>query len=131
MPAGYGAYAVPGPAGVGSSGGPPQASYPLPTAGAHAPAAAAPPAAPAPAAPPGGGSVSVYDSVARYAALCAALAVFPERRASARLEYGIADDAAHAALDDVWQERFEEDPQQLAKWEQFVASFRASLERAR
>jgi len=70
---------------------------------------------------------SVFESVARYAAFCAACAEFPDRIAQTRSGYGVTDDEARAALDGAWQDRFDDDPELLGRWEQLFGSFRRSL----
>jgi hypothetical protein len=70
---------------------------------------------------------SVAHSVAKYAAFCAACAEFPARLAQTMAGYGVANEGARTQLDQLWQERFDDDPDRLAKWEELFQSFRASL----
>jgi hypothetical protein len=115
----------------------------MPTPAAQA--AATPPPAPrrraASAAAPGGAAPagtptraalddsagSVVHSVAKYAAFCAACAEFPDRLPQTMAGYGVPDDAARAALDRQWQDRFDDDADLLTKWEELFQSFRTSL----
>ena len=110
-----------------------------PVAAAHAvPVAAAPPmpitapaampsAAPSPGAALDESAGSVVHSVAKYAAFCASCAEFPDRLPQTMAGYGVPNDAARAALDQQWQDRFDDDEALLAKWEELFQSFRTSL----
>jgi hypothetical protein len=71
----------------------------------------------------------VHDNVSAYAALCASCAEFPDRVLATLAGYGVRDEAARADLDEHWQDRFDDDPALLEKWEQLFAHFRASLRR--
>lgn len=86
-------------------------------------------AAQAPPPPPRGEPVVVGGqmTLARYAAFCAACSTNPERVAVVEAEYGIHSAAQRAALDDHWQDEFDDDPALLAQWEQLCSQFRASL----
>ena len=68
-------------------------------------------------------------SVSRYASFCAACAAFPTRVAQTQLEYGLPDDASRAQLDDLWQDRFDDDPAMQSQWEQTFRQFREQLQK--
>ena len=68
-------------------------------------------------------------SVAQYAAFCAACANAPERLAITMSEYGVANERVKAALDALWQDRFDDEPEQLQQWEHLFAQFRGQLKR--
>lgn len=74
---------------------------------------------------------SIHHSVAKYAAFCAACAEAPERTAETMASYGVGDADQRAALDDSWQDRFDDEPELLSRWEQLFAHFRSSLRRGR
>jgi len=83
---------------------------------------------------PGGADAdagSIYQSVAKYAAFCAACAEFPERLAETLAGYGIRDAAERAAVDQAWQDRFDDEPDAMTKWEELFAHFRGSLRKHR
>ena len=73
----------------------------------------------------------MYVSVAKYAALCASCAAFPDRAAATLQQYGVTDETGRVALDEIWQDRFDEDPSLLQSWESLYAHFRGSLQSAR
>jgi hypothetical protein len=70
---------------------------------------------------------SIYQSVAKYAAFCAACAEAPDRLADTMAGYGVRDAGERAALDQLWQDRFDDEPDALDKWEELFAHFRGSL----
>jgi hypothetical protein len=65
--------------------------------------------------------------VARYAALCAACAAYPQRIAETLREYGIASDHERTRIDAAWQDRFDDDPALQQQWERLFHQFRAQL----
>ena len=114
---------------------PPQPS-PQPPPVASQPAAQPPPPprrGPAPAAPqalsPEQGQ-SLDMSVSTYASFCAACAAMPDRVAETQLEYGITSPQQRASLDDLWQDRFDEDPALQQHWEKMFAQFRDQIRRS-
>ncbi len=68
-------------------------------------------------------------SVSRYASFCAACAAFPTRVAQTQAEYGLPDDASRARLDDMWQDRFDDDPTLQTQWEQTFRQFSEQLKK--
>ena len=139
-PAAPAQHVSPQPAGVQPSA-PPQAApsqpvaAPLAAPSPHVPAAQPPPppqrgAPPPPAAPSSHEAQQGLEmSVSTYAAFCAACAAMPERVAETQREYGIASDDQRASIDDLWQDRFDEDPALHQQWEQMFARFRDQLRR--
>jgi hypothetical protein len=95
-----------------------------------APQYTAPPSpAPAPAQPPPppqrkAKPDSIQESVAKYAAFCAACANSPDRVFATMVEYGIASPAARDELDEMWNERFDDDARLQQQWEQLFHQFR-------
>jgi len=69
--------------------------------------------------------------VAKYAAFCAACAVYPGRVSDTEAQYGVVGPGARCELDDTWQDRFDDDPELFAYWEKLLGQFRANLERQR
>lgn len=63
-------------------------------------------------------------SVHKYAAFCAACAAAPERVFQTMVEYGVNSPQAREALDESWQDRFDEDPSLQAQWEELFSRFR-------
>lgn len=102
------------------------AAAPAQQAFAAAPEGAPPPASSraAPAVDDGG---SIYQSVAKYAAFCAACAQSPDRLADTLAGYGVRDGAERAAINQHWQDRFDDEPEVLTKWEELFAHFRRTL----
>lgn len=99
---------------------PPQRSAPpAPQATQTPQAAAAPPAAPA--------EGDIRHSVAKYASFCAACAAHPDRVFTTQVEYGITSPEMRASLDEDWQDRFDDDAELHAKWEQLFQHFRKQL----
>jgi hypothetical protein len=101
---------------------PPQRQPPPPPKREPAPQTAAMPAQPEAPAAAGG----VHESVATYAAFCAACANQPERAETIQREYGIAHAAHRATIDELWQDRFDDDAELQQQWEGLFAQFRAS-----
>ena len=67
------------------------------------------------------------NSVAKYAAFCAGCAAYPEQVDYYFAQYGVADAGARAALDEYWQDRFDDEPALQTEWEELFARFRSSL----
>jgi hypothetical protein len=65
--------------------------------------------------------------VAKYAAFCAACAAHPDRVFMTQVEYGVTSPEAREALDEDWQDRFDDDPELHAKWEKLFQHFREQL----
>jgi hypothetical protein len=123
------AYAAPQPAHHDQHGSPAQHAYAPP----HHAAPAQPPQHPQPAqqaqppSPPMGGQPGIETSVATYAAFCAACAAAPDRVAITMTQYGLGGSDARADLDDLWQDRFDDDPALHQQWERLFHQFRAQL----
>jgi len=111
----------------------PERPAPPPSPRPEPPAAQASPpaAAPAPGAAAGTDAGAIDQSVAKYAAFCAACAEFPDRLADTMAGYGIGDVAQRAALDQLWQDRFDDEPEVMSKWEELFAHFRGSFRQRR
>jgi len=101
---------------------PPQRQPPPPPKRKAAPQTAAMPAQPETPATGGG----VHESVATYAAFCAACANQPDRVEAIQREYSLANAAHRATIDELWQDRFDDDAELQQQWEQLFAQFRAS-----
>lgn len=71
----------------------------------------------------------IQQSVAKYAAFCAACAAFPDRIALTQREYGIANDFQRVNIDTLWQDRFDERPDLQREWERLFAHYRDALRR--
>ena len=69
-------------------------------------------------------------TIEQYASLCAELLAAPSRRAQTLQRYG-ADDNTFDMLEQIWNERFDEDPNLRARYEQLHASYRDWLTRNR
>ena len=69
----------------------------------------------------------MHESVASYAAFCAACANQPERVEAIQAEYGIGNAAHRATIDELWQDRFDDDAQLQQQWERLFAQFRGQL----
>ena len=97
------------------------------TAQASAPPQPPPPpqrsAPPAPAPSEG----DIQSSVAKYAAFCAACAAHPDRVFTTQVEYGITSPQMREQLDEDWQDRFDDDAELHARWEQLFQHFRKQL----
>jgi len=92
-----------------------------PTAGAaQKPLTAPPGAAPVPS---GGGPVAAKStghfglSIEQYAALCAEVAVFPERGEAIFTQYGLAERKDRITADLAWQDRLRADNALMARWQ--------------
>jgi len=70
---------------------------------------------------------SIEASVAKYAAFCAACAAQPDRVFATMVEYGISSPDARNELDEMWNERFDENTQLQQQWEQLFHQFRQKL----
>lgn len=117
---------------------PPAAAAPAqPPAAPAAPPPTPPPAgaqsapSPTPQAEGAGGEAKVHDSVAAYASLCATCAEFPDQVADTLAGYGLSGPEQRAELDELWQDRFDDDPELLVRWEQLLSHFRSTLQRRR
>ena len=69
----------------------------------------------------------ISESVAKYAAFCAACAAAPDRVFATMVEYGISSPEMRDELDETWNERFDEDGALHKQWEQLFHSFRNQL----
>jgi hypothetical protein len=76
---------------------------------------------------PLGGSGAMDESVSRYAAFCAACAMAPDKVFVTMVEYGISSPEARQKLDELWQERFDENAGLFTQWEQLVTQYREQL----
>ena len=70
---------------------------------------------------------SIETSVAKYAAFCAACATQPERAFAIQVEYGIESPEGRARLDEMWQDRFDDDAGLHQQWERLFSQFRGQL----
>jgi hypothetical protein len=76
---------------------------------------------------PLGGPGKMEESVTKYAAFCAACAAAPDKVFVTMVEYGIASPEARQKMDELWQERFDDDAALQQQWEQLFTQFRDQL----
>ncbi len=120
----------------------PPGSYPQAPTPQQAPAQPAPPAEPpkerfvpqakpkAPPPPParrrasGTPDRSIANDVELYASFCAACSASPDKVFATMVDYGIGSPEMRAELDEMWQERFDEDGELHQRWEHLYRHFR-------
>ncbi|MEM1031714.1 MAG: hypothetical protein AAGN82_15290 [Myxococcota bacterium] len=118
-----------------ASGGltPPPATPMATTAGPTSPATsppASPSASPPPSRPepavsaPRPAPPNIADDVDLYAAFCAACAAAPEKVFATMVQYGIGSPEMRGQLDEMWQERFDDDAALQRRWEQVYRHYR-------
>lgn len=69
-------------------------------------------------------SDSIQESVQKYAAFCAACAAAPDNVFATMVEYGISSPAMRDELDDMWNDRFDDDMALQKQWEMLFHQYR-------
>ena len=141
---GGGSYAAPPPGAAHTGYGPANPGYQPASGGyGHKPAVAPPPAPepskerfvpqPKPKEPPpapprrrsaGTPERSIANDVELYASFCAACSASPEKVFATMVDYGIGSPEMRAELDEMWQEKFDDDGELHQRWEQLYRHFR-------